>query len=200
MVFLDTFLREGLLSTQLPFITTQKYNTITNREKCSYDALIIVRVIYDMARVQRDYIISLFNNRVHPNLNTVTTQKIGLSKEETIYHAAALQKIWHFIYTSFGVSLEYLIWGLINNPEVLGQGNGGGPASFRSLMLPLEKAYKYEINHGVDYTNPDSTMRFSQWIISHVDNNTILVKLENLGYKDTAEQMIVVTCKCLGIW
>ena len=55
---------------------------------CAYDALITVRVIYDMARSQRDYIISLFNDlkgaydRVRPNINTVTTRRMCLSKNE----------------------------------------------------------------------------------------------------------------------
>lgn len=49
-------------------------------------ALITVYVIYDMARVQRDYLISIFNDlkacydRVGHFLNTVTTRRIGLPK------------------------------------------------------------------------------------------------------------------------
>ena len=106
----------------------------------------------------------------------------------------------HFIRTGFGISEEYLIWDLINNPGGLGQGNGGGPTSFHSLMLPLEKAYEAETGHGVAYTNPDSSRKFFQWLISYVDDNTILVKMENLGYEDTAQKMIGVAKKCLGIW
>lgn len=34
----------------------------SKKGKCPYDALITTRVIYNMARTQRDYIISLFNN------------------------------------------------------------------------------------------------------------------------------------------
>lgn len=105
--------------------------------------IITSRVICDMARLQRDYIISLFNDvmgvhdRTRPNWNTVTTIRIGLFKAEDICHAAALIKMRHFLRTGFGVSMEYLIWDLIHNPGGLGQGNGGGPTSFHSLMLPL---------------------------------------------------------------
>ena len=67
-------------------------------------------------------------------------------------------------------------------------------------MLPLEKAYEYETGHGVAYTNPDSSRKFFQWLVSYVDDNTILVKLENLGYENTAEKMIEVAKRCLGIW
>ena len=64
----------------------------SGKGKCLYDAIITVRVIYDMTRTQRDYIISLFNNlkgvydKVHPALNTITTRRIGLSKEEAVYN------------------------------------------------------------------------------------------------------------------
>ena len=116
-----------------------------------------------MARVQRDYIISLFNDlkgaydRVRQNLNTVTTMRMGLSKNEAVCHASALRKMRYFLRTSFGVSTEHLMWDLVNNPGGMGQGNGGGPSSFHSLMLPLEKAYENETGHGVEYTNTDSS-------------------------------------------
>ena len=167
--------------------------------------MITVRVIYDMARTQRDYIISLFNDlkgaydRVRPVLNTVTTMRGGLSKEDAVCHALALRKMKHHIRTGFGISEEYLMWDMLNNPGGLGQGNGGGPTSFHSLMLPLEKAYEMETGHGVHYTNPDSSRKFFQWLIGYVDDNTILIKLENLGYEDTAGKMITVAKKCLSI-
>ena len=66
-------------------------------------------------------------------------------------------------------------------------------------MLPLEKAYERETGHGVAYTNPDSSRHFFQWLIGYVDDNTILIKLENLGYEDTAGKMIAVAKKCLSI-
>ena len=73
----------------------------SRKVKYPYDAFITVRVIYYMARTKRDCIISLFNDlkgaydRVRPALNTVTTRRIGFSKEETLLHAAALRKIQH---------------------------------------------------------------------------------------------------------
>ena len=67
-------------------------------------------------------------------------------------------------------------------------------------MLPLEKAYESETGHGVKYTNPDSSRFFFQLLIGYVDDNTILVKMENLGYADTAAQMIEVAKKGIGTW
>ena len=54
-------------------------------------------------------------------------------------------------------------------------------------MLPLEKAYEQETDHEVEYTNPDSSRRLVQWLISYVDENTMLIKLEHLDYEDTAQ-------------
>ena len=178
----------------------------SRKGKCPYDALITLRVIYDMSRLQRDYISSGFNDlkgaydRVRPNLKTITTMRIGLTKVEALCHAKALRKMRHFLRTGFGFSLEFLLWSLFNNPVGLGQGNGGGPTSFHSLMVSLEKAYESETGHWVDYTNPDPSRQFFQWLIGYVDDNTILLKLENLGYQDTASHMIKVAKQCLGIW
>ena len=108
----------------------QQYGS--RKGKCPYDALITVREMYDMTVLQRDYIISLFDDlndaydRVRPNLNTLTTRRIGLTKTEALCHATALRKMRHFLCTGFGVSLEFLLWNLFNNPGGLGQGNGGG--------------------------------------------------------------------------
>jgi hypothetical protein len=58
----------------------------SRKGKSTYEALITVRVIYDMARTQRDYLVSMFNDlkgcydRVRPALNTVATRRIGLPR------------------------------------------------------------------------------------------------------------------------
>lgn len=53
-----------------------------------------------------------------------------------------ISKKKHYLRTGFGISVEYLVRDMLNNPGGLGQGNGGGATSFHSLMLPLENAYK----------------------------------------------------------
>ena len=51
-------------------------------------------------------------------------------------------------------------------------------------MLTLEKAYKKEKGYSVAYNNPDNTHKFCQGLVGFVDNNSIMLKLENLGYED----------------
>ena len=86
----------------------------SRKGKSTYDALVTVRVVYDMVRAQRDYLISIFNDlkgcydRVRPSLKTLTTRRIGLPKTVAVCHAAALRKMRHYLRTGFGISEKYL--------------------------------------------------------------------------------------------
>ena len=171
--------------------------------KSTYSALITIRVIYDVARAQRDYNISIFNDlkgcydHVRPAVNTITTRRIGLPKTAALCHAIALRKMKHKIRTGFGISSSFLQWDKKCNSGGIGQGNGGASTSWHSHMLPLEKAYEAETGRGVEYSNPDKTRRFFQWLVGYVDDNTILIKMERLGYDDPAVSMMKEAKKCM---
>ena len=102
----------------------------SRKGKSTYDILITVRIIYDMARVQWDHIIFMFNDlagyydRICPAVNKITTRRMGLPKSVAVYHAATLQKMKHHIRTRFDISKSSLQWDKENNNGVLGQGNG----------------------------------------------------------------------------
>ena len=68
----------------------------------------------------------------------------------------------HVLRTGFGISEGSIKWDATANPGGIGQGNGAGPVSWHSHMLPLEQAYEEETGQPVDYSNPDSTRLFSQ--------------------------------------
>ena len=53
-------------------------------------------------------------------------------------------------------------------------------------MLVLEAVYEKLTDNKVEYSNPDQTRTFCQWLVGFVDNNSMLLKLENLGF-DLAE-------------
>ena len=116
----------------------------SRKGKSTHEALITVRVIYDMARAQRDYLVSIFNDlkgcydRVRPALNTVTTRRMGLPRNVAVCHAKTLRNMEHHVRTSFGISEDTLKWCKKSNPGGLGQGNGGGCVSWHSHMLVLE--------------------------------------------------------------
>ena len=80
--------------------------------KSSIEALITLQVIYNMARADRLYMVSLFNdlkgcyNRICPSLNTITTRRMGCPKGIVECQSKALRLIEHLIKTSFGVCPE----------------------------------------------------------------------------------------------
>ena len=59
---------------------------------------------------------------------------------------------------------------------------------WHSHMLVLEKSYDMSTWNKVLYVNPDSTREFCQWLVGFVDDNSILFKIENLGYDCPAEK------------
>jgi hypothetical protein len=95
----------------------------SRKGKSTYDALVTVWVIYDMARVQRNYIVSMFNDliccydRTRPALNTVTTRRMGLPKTVAVCHTKTLRLMKHYIRTGYGISKECLQWDESCNSE-----------------------------------------------------------------------------------
>ena len=67
-------------------------------------------------------------------------------------------------------------------------------------MLPLVKGYEMETKHRVKYSNPDNTRNFFQCLIGFVDDNSILLKLEGLGYTHAIEGLLTATKTCMDIW
>ena len=168
-----------------------------SRKGClTYEALITVRVIYDMARAQRSYLVSMFNDlkgyydRVRPALNTVTTRRMGLPRNAAVCHAQTLRKMEHHVKTSFGISEDTLKWCRECNPGGLGQGNGAGCVSWHSHMLVLEEAYEKSTSNTVEFGNPDSMGKFRQWLVGFVDDNSLLFSFKNLGYDEPAVKLI----------
>ena len=80
--------------------STQLY---AQKTKSTQDALIASQVIYDMARVRRENLVSIFNDlkgnydRIRPSLNAITTMRMGLPTEHAVCHARVLRQMKHQI-------------------------------------------------------------------------------------------------------
>ena len=177
------------------------------KHKSTYDALITTRVMYDMARVRRENLVSIFNDlkgcydRVRPALNTITTRRMGLPKGHAVCHAKVLRLMKHRIRTGFGISEESIFWTEFQNLGGIGQGNGAGPISWHSHCLVLVIAYKIMTNERVVFTNPDSSKKFIQWLVGYVDDNTLLTKLNEKEFSPNAHPELIKKAKiCLEIW
>ena len=90
-------------------------------------------------------------------------------------------------------------WDEDNNNGGLGQGNSGAGLSWHSHILSLEKAYEAETGKGVKYFNPDKSRRVFQWLVRFVDDNSIMIRIENLGYTKLATIMLLAATKYIKI-
>ena len=137
------------------------------KTKSTYDALITSRVMYDLARVRRENLISIFNDlkgnydRVRPSLNTITTMRMGLPKGHAVCHAKVLRLMEHRIRTGFGISEGHIVWSIIQNLGGIGQGNGAGPPRWHSHCLVLAIAYEVMTDEQVEFKCPNSTTKIT---------------------------------------
>ena len=72
--------------------------------------------------------------------------------------------------------------------------------SWYSHMLVLERAYELTTGIQVNYTNPDASRNFHQWLVVFFNDNTILHKLENLGYDSNGDKILEAAKKYLEVW
>ena len=156
--------------------STQTHGSRPGRS--THDALKINTLSYDIARLERIKMITLFNDatgcydRMRHNLTTITTRRMGCPKEFALCHARVQNQMKHYIKTKAGVSPAFFQASPSLNIGGLGQGNGGGPISWHCHMEPLLEAYSKD-NPGFSFTDPTGMLCFLQWIVGFVDDNSL---------------------------
>lgn len=171
------------------------------------DALLTTRLIFDNSRLSRDNMVFILNDlkgnydRVRPACNTITTRRIGLPKGPAVCHAMALRLMKHYIRTGYGISELYILWSITQNLGGIGQGNGAGPISRHTHMLPLIEAYEELVGESVKITNPDQTVMFEKWLIGYVDDNSIFASIDEPDFcPNAAAKLIKIAKTCLEVW
>ena len=165
--------------------------------KSAIEALITLRVYYDMARMDRLHMVSLFNDlrgcydRIRPALNTITMRRMGCPKSWVECQTRALRGMKHAIRTSFGITKEVISNDGENNLGGIGQGAGDGPSSWHSHMLPLIDAFEELIPHRATFISPDKKIIISQWLIGFVDDNTIIFTMKDTHFKAAIEEKLM---------
>ena len=87
----------------------------SRKQKSAIEALITLRVMYNMARLDRVYMVSLFNDlkgcydRIRPELITITSRRIGCPEGVAVCDAEALCLMKHAVRTSFGISKDIIV-------------------------------------------------------------------------------------------
>ena len=184
--------------------TPQLYGSRKN--KSALEALIMLRVLYDMARMDRVFMVSLFNDlkgcydRIRPSLNTITLRRMGCPRGVAICQAETLRKMKHAIKTTYGITCETISADGDNKLGGIGQGSGEGPVSWHSQMLALIDSYEELIPHRAFFTSPDKTLKITQWLVGFVDDNTIVFTIKDpLFARDNIQNLFNMANECLEV-
>ena len=179
----------------------------SRKNKSTHEALITLRVIYDMARLERCHMVSLFNDlkgcydRIRPALNTITTRRMGCPAEMAVCHARTVRLMKHRVRTAAGLSVDSITWSKEVDPGGVGQGNGAGPQSYHGQLLPQVLAYEQIANQGVAFVNPQGTKTFYQWLIGYVDDNSILLMVRDETFAvNMMDKLLTEARRCVDIW
>ena len=166
----------------------------------------MLRVLHDMARLDRVYMVSLFNDlkecydRIRSSLNTITLRRMGCPRGVAICQAEALRKMKHAIKTTYGIS-ETISADNENKLGGIGQGSSEGPVSWHSQMLALIDSYEELIPHREFFKSHDKTLQISQWLVGFVDNNTILFTVKDpLFARENIQNLFKMADECLEVW
>ena len=109
--------------------------------------------------------------------------------------------MWHKVRTAAGILEGAIKWDEVVNHGGIGQGNGAGPQSYHSQLLPQVEAYEAMTDQGLRFSNPDGTLNFFQWLIGFVDDNTILLMLKDPSFASSKiEELLEETKRCIDVW
>lgn len=113
------------------------------------------------------------------------------------------RKMKHHIKTGSGVSEGFIMFSPVIKTLILsgivmmlcgpiggvGQGGGGSPIIWLAVLLILIQAYKKQ-NDGIGIINPIDGIRIMYWIISYVDDNTVVREFKNKSKPNEMLQML----------
>ena len=161
--------------------------------KTATEAILNVQLIFDQCRLNKRNFGMLFNNadgcfdRIPPSLAEIALKRIGCPGNIVRTHTITQRKMKHHVKTGAGVSEGYIrfaeeikliilggiVLTLLGPIGGVGQGGGGSPIIWLAILLIMIQAYKKE-NDGICINNPVNLTKIMYWIVSYVDDNTIV--------------------------
>jgi hypothetical protein len=193
----------------------QAFGSIPGRT--AHDALITLQLIYDNARINKKVIASMFNDaagcydRIRPSLSSLCMQRVGCSESIAKCHTITQRNMLHMVKTSKGVSNGYIQWSpsqqitttKMNNKLVLsgniggiGQGGGASPVGWLAVLLVMISTYSRFVT-GTTMIDPRGTTQLILFIISYVDDNTLVQQFYNT---QTMVSILSGLRKCIMHW
>ena len=185
--------------------------------KTATEAVINLQMIFDDSRLwEKKTFAMLFNNaegcynRIAPLLAEIALHLLGCPKEIAKTNTVTLQNMKHYIKTAAGICPGYIkydkkevtelvdgaikfITGLVGGT---GQGGGASPIIWLAILTIMIQVYK-ETNDGVDITNPETGKEILYWILSYVDENTIV---KSFHHNTSIDQILQSMEKSLIEW
>ena len=184
--------------------------------KTAPEALINLQLLFDHQRTWRIPISIIFNDaigcydRIIPTLCELAMRARGCPKGIAQCHTLTQKGMIHRIRIATGIS-EGIIKFSLEHLEVvvektlvciqgktggIGQGGGAGPLAWIAVIDVMLAAYR-TINKGAMVIDPIQLYSICYWLISYVDDNTIVVSFEE---NETQHSILNTTRKNLGSW
>ena len=184
--------------------------------KTAPEALMNLQLLFDHNRMWKLPIAILFNDaigcydRIIPTLCELAMRARGCPKGIAQCHTITQKNMVHRIRIATGISEGIIKFALTNMKVVvdksiiciqgktggIGQGGGAGPLSWIAVIDIMLEAYR-NLRPGAEAIDPLQLYSICYWLISYVDDNTIVV-----GFKDkTSQETILETLReNLGSW
>ena len=162
--------------------------------KSAQEAMITLQLLYDNHRLLRKTLASMFNDAtgcydlIRQNLSSVTMQSFGCPSSVAKCHTLNQINLRHHAKTNFGISKEYAKWDdvpsvtsrmidglkcIIGNFGGVGQGAGGSPVIWLTVLLIMIKAYSY-YEKGAEVLDALGLYTITVYVLSYVDDNSLV--------------------------
>ena len=184
--------------------------------KTAPEALMNLQLLFDHNRLWKLPIAILFNDaigcydRIIPTLCELAMRARGCPRGIAQCHTQTQKNMIHririatgisegiikFALTNMKVTVEKTILCLQGKTGGIGQGGGAGPLAWIAVIDVMLEAYR-ELRPGAEAIDPMQLYTICYWLISYVDDNTIVV-----GFKDETDQNTILTTirENLGSW
>jgi hypothetical protein len=198
-------------------IPPDTYGSIPGRN--ANEAMKLLQLFYENHRLLKRDMAVVFNDadgcydRIRPNMVDVTMRRLGLPRSIANAHTDAQIHMRHHIKTANGISNDFIQWapqpddhmatkkttkGLQHSGNIggLGQGGGGGPVGWLSVILVILEAYKQLATHA-SLQDPMGRLTFALYVLSYVDDNSLMMSLHS---HMTVQDITKLVKKNLDTW
>ena len=198
-------------------IPPETYGSIPGRN--AIEAMKLLQLFYENHRLLKRDMAIVFNDadgcydRIRPNMVDLTMRRLGLPKSIATAHTDAQIHMRHHIKTANGISRDHIQWApqpdtemqpittkdgtkYVGNIGGLGQGGGGGPVGWLSIIIVIIEAYKQLATHA-SLHDPMGRLTFTLYVLSYVDDNSLLMSLNKT---QTIEDILELVKRNLDTW